>query len=454
MTTTSSSVDFALLVEHVGKAYKQYASPRQRFKALLTGRALYHDHWALRDVSFTLRRGQCLGLVGPNGAGKSTLLKLVTQTLQPSQGRIVRQGRLTAILELGAGFHPDFTGRMNLHFGASLLGISQEEMAQLESQVLEFADIGEAIDRPVKTYSSGMTVRLAFALVTAVEPDILIIDEALAVGDQGFQKKCVERIEQFRRNGCSILFCSHSQYHIRMLCDVALWLDQGQVQALGDTTTVLAAYEERLRQQEARITIGSSAARDDMQRLDELPSISVEGRRSNVQNGDRQDEAQAALKTEGGASSQASNAAGSVHWNGVLRMHNGMVAQIMRFEVPDVNEHGVLDSTDLVLHMDARAPEGEQPVFAAMIEQLHGVGVTSVQSLHDGAHPALGDDGLWHITLRFPALPLNTGQYVLGLYLFDASGLIVYEEWLHCLIFRFHNPRSTPGIVQLPRYWE
>ncbi|MFT4194567.1 ABC transporter ATP-binding protein, partial [Ottowia sp.] len=241
------SAEVPLRLEGVGKEYRLYDSPRARLKALLTGRALHRSHWALRDVSLALRRGQCLGVVGSNGAGKSTLLKLITGTLQPSAGRLARHGRVTAILELGAGFHPDFTGRQNLYFGGSLIGIGHEEMARLEPQVLAFAEIGEAIDRPVKTYSSGMVVRLAFALVTAVEPDLLIIDEALAVGDQHFQKKCVERIQAFRDNGCTILFCSHSPYHVRQLCDAALWLDQGRVMALGETEPVLLAYETHSR---------------------------------------------------------------------------------------------------------------------------------------------------------------------------------------------------------------
>ena len=178
-----------LKAEHLGKEYKLYDSPRKRLRALITGGEHHRSHWALRDVSFELGRGQCMGVVGNNGAGKSSLLKLIAGTLQPSVGKVERHGRITAILELGAGFHPDFTGRDNLYFGASLIGISPTEMRALESSIVEFSELGEAIDRPVKTYSSGMTVRLAFALVTALEPDVLIVDEALAVGDQQFQKK-------------------------------------------------------------------------------------------------------------------------------------------------------------------------------------------------------------------------------------------------------------------------
>ena len=240
-----------LEVVQLGKEYRLYDSPRQRLKALVTGRDIHRSHWALRDVSFALHRGQCLGVIGDNGAGKSSLLKLLAGTLQPSTGTVRRSGRVTAILELGAGFHPDFTGRQNLYFGGSLIGISAAEMARLEPEIIAFSELGEAMDRPVKTYSSGMTVRLAFALVTAVEPQLLIIDEALAVGDQHFQKKCVERIESFRNNGCTILFCSHSLYHVQQLCDTTLWLKGGKVQAYGPTPEVLAAYGVHVRAQES-----------------------------------------------------------------------------------------------------------------------------------------------------------------------------------------------------------
>ena len=240
-----------LRVQGLGKEYRLYDSPRQRLKALVTGGKYHHSHWALRDVSFELYRGQCMGLIGDNGAGKSSLLKLIAGTMQPSNGRVERIGRVTAILELGAGFHPDFSGRDNLRFGGSLIGISPADMAGLEQRIIDFSELGDAIDRPVKTYSSGMVVRLAFALVTAVEPDVLIIDEALAVGDQHFQKKCVERITEFRENGCTILFCSHSPYHVRVLCDVAMWIDGGKVREFGPTEGVLGAYEmhTRLRNQ-------------------------------------------------------------------------------------------------------------------------------------------------------------------------------------------------------------
>ena len=394
----------------VGKEYRLYDSPRARLKSLLTGRALHRSHWALQGVSLQLERGQCLGVVGHNGAGKSTLLKLITGTVQPTQGQIERRGRITAILELGAGFHPDFTGRQNLYFGGSLIGIGHEEMARLEASVLAFAEIGEAIDRPVKTYSSGMVVRLAFALVTAVEPDLLIIDEALAVGDQRFQKKCIERIEAFRANGCTILFCSHSPYHVRQLCDVALWLDHGRVMELGPTEAVIGAYEMHTR------LLAAPAA----------------------------DAAASAAPTTAASAAPVVQAAGED------------TAAILSVDVANLGggDPPLLDSADLVVTITVRGRGSERPNIGFMIEQSQGVGITSLATHEDGAAPTEVAPGVWQSVLTFPELGLHSGQYVISAFLFDASGLVVYEQWFQFRHFRFVRPTLMPGLVRLPHRWE
>jgi lipopolysaccharide transport system ATP-binding protein len=190
-----------------------------------------------------------MGVIGNNGAGKSTLLKLLAGTLQPTTGRLRREGRVTAILELGAGFHPDFTGRDNLMFAGSFMGIDQESLQRCSlRRSSSFQSCRTPSIGPSRPTPPGMVVRLAFALVTAVQPEVLIIDEALAVGDQHFQRKCIARIRQFREAGCTILFCSHSMYHVRQLCTKVLWLQEGRLQLLGETEQVLAAYDMSLRQ--------------------------------------------------------------------------------------------------------------------------------------------------------------------------------------------------------------
>ena len=415
--STSHSV---LKVQGLSKEYKLYASPRDRLKALVTGNARHRSHWALRDVSFELQRGQCIGVIGDNGAGKSSLLKLLAGTLQPSTGSIERVGRVTAILELGAGFHPDFSGRDNLYFGGSLIGIDHAEMVRLEPGIIEFCELGEALDRPVKTYSSGMAVRLAFALVTAVQPDVLIIDEALAVGDQHFQKKCIERIMAFRSNGCTIMFCSHSPYHIRHLCDVALWLKGGQVAQFGATEPVLAAYDQHTRQRQ----------------LDEQALAS-----SDIAISSGQGAVTAPAEPEAPV---AAIDAGS--------------ACILSVDVKDLgaaqgDRPPVLHSTDLVVTITARGRGNERPNIGFMIEQSKGVGITSLATHEEGALPVQLDDGSWRSVLSFPDLPLHSGDYVISAFLFDETGLAVYDEWFQFLHFSFIFPKPLPGLVRLPHHW-
>ena len=416
-----SSASTVLKVRGLGKEYKLYASPRDRLKALVTGNARHRSHWALQGVSFELQRGQCIGVIGDNGAGKSSLLKLLAGTLQPSTGSIERVGRVTAILELGAGFHPDFSGRDNLYFGGSLIGIDHAEMARLEAGIIEFCELGEALDRPVKTYSSGMAVRLAFALVTAVQPDVLIIDEALAVGDQHFQKKCIERIMAFRSNGCTILFCSHSPYHIRHLCDVALWLKGGRVAQFGATEPVLAAYDQHSRQRQ----------------LDEqaLPAVGP------------------AVSAEQGALPAPEALDAPV----VVAIDAGN-ACILSVDVQDLGEPqgerpAVLHSSDLVVTITARGRGRERPNLGFMIEQSRGVGITSLATHEDGAVPVQLEDGSWRSVLTFPELPLHSGDYVISAFLFDETGLVVYDEWFQFLHFSFIFPKSLPGLVRLPHHW-
>ena len=425
-----------LRVQSVSKEYKLYPTPRSRLKALITGKATHRSHWALRDVSFELQRGECIGVIGDNGAGKSSLLKLLAGTLQPSQGRIERVGRVTAILELGAGFHPDFSGRDNLYFGGSLIGISREEMERLEPEIIEFCELGEALDRPVKTYSSGMTVRLAFALVTAVQPDVLIIDEALAVGDQHFQKKCVERITAFRNSGCTILFCSHSPYHIRHLCDRALWLKAGQVAQFGGTEEVLAAYDVYTRQREAGDLAEAAQPIAPASPMDSESAGSCEASVSAV--------VEPAPSPAGPAASAAAADGGGAC---ILSVDVSNLAE------PQNGQPAVLRGQDLVVTIKARGRGAERPHIGFMIEQSKGVGITSLATHEDGAHPVQQSDGTWCSVLTFPELPLHSGDYVISAFLFDETGLAVYDEWFQFMHFRFIFPKPLPGLVRLPHHW-
>jgi lipopolysaccharide transport system ATP-binding protein len=231
-----------ITVDGVGKAYKRYPGKWARLAEWLTGRPRHEKTWVLRDVSFRVEPGEAVGIVGVNGAGKSTLLKIITGTTEPTTGRVTLEGRVAALLELGMGFHPDFTGRQNALIAGQLLGYRVDEIAAVMDEVEAFAEIGEYFDRPVRIYSSGMQVRLAFSVATAIRPDILIVDEALSVGDAQFSAKCFDRIRGFRQAGTTLLLVSHDKQAVLSLCDRAVLLDAGRVGKEGDPESVLDFY--------------------------------------------------------------------------------------------------------------------------------------------------------------------------------------------------------------------
>ncbi len=240
------SSPIAIHANQLGKCYRIFDSPRARLAQGLVGnrRKLYREQWALRGVSFELPAGQTLGVVGRNGSGKSTLLQLLCGTLTPTEGHVRCEGRVAGLLELGSGFNPEFSGLENVFLNASLLGLNQRQTEDKLDSILAFADIGEAVDQPVKTYSSGMALRLAFAVQANIDPDILIVDEALAVGDELFQKKCYARLSQLKAAGTSILLVTHSCPQIIQHCDQALLLHKGQPQLLGKPSLVTTTYQQ------------------------------------------------------------------------------------------------------------------------------------------------------------------------------------------------------------------
>ena len=233
-----------ITVNNLYKDFKIYDKPQDRLVEIILRKPKHKVYHVLSDISFALADGKSLGIIGDNGAGKSTLLKLLVGILQPTSGSIQLKGQVAALLELGAGFHPEFTGRRNIYLNAALLGVPDENIPDIENDIIEFSELDYFIDRPVKTYSSGMFVRLAFSIATMVRPDILVIDEALSVGDMAFQKKCVQRMNEFREQQKTMVFCSHSMFHVQELCDTAIWLDKGKIQEIGDSDKVVGHYED------------------------------------------------------------------------------------------------------------------------------------------------------------------------------------------------------------------
>jgi ABC-type polysaccharide/polyol phosphate transport system ATPase subunit len=238
------SRDVAVSVQNLGKLYRVYPDSWSRVVEFASrGRIRRHqEKWALRGVSFDLPKGTALGVVGANGAGKSTLLKILTGTMRPTEGAYRIHGSLGSLLELGAGFHPEFSGKDNIYMNAAILGVSRAEVKRRYAELADFAELGEYLDRPVRTYSSGMQMRLGFAVAMMARPEVLILDEVLAVGDQHFQKKCMDRIREIRLSGATILFVSHSVYHVRQICDRAIWIHDGQAVMDGNPIPVTDEY--------------------------------------------------------------------------------------------------------------------------------------------------------------------------------------------------------------------
>lgn len=250
------SSDVAIKVDRLSKCYQIYDSPRDRLKQFVMPRVhrllqrspslYYREFWALKDVSFEVQKGETVGIVGRNGSGKSTLLQLICGTLSQTSGSIHCAGRIAALLELGSGFNPEFTGRENVYMNASVLGLSRDEIDARYDDIVGFSELGDFVDQPVKTYSSGMLVRLAFSVAINVDPEILVVDEALSVGDELFQRKCFSRIESIRSSGATILFVSHSGSQVVELCDRAILLDSGEKLAVGAPKQIVGRYQKLL----------------------------------------------------------------------------------------------------------------------------------------------------------------------------------------------------------------
>jgi lipopolysaccharide transport system ATP-binding protein len=247
--------DIVISLKNVSKCFKRYARPVDRLKELLLpGKSRFDDFWAVRDINLEIPKGKTLGIVGRNGSGKSTLLQIIAGTITPTTGEVKVKGRVSALLELGSGFNPEFTGRQNVFFNGRLLGLSQKEIEDKFDEIAGFADIGDFIEQPVKTYSSGMFVRLAFAVAVNVDPEVLIVDEALAVGDIVFQHRCIRRMRALMDSGVTTLFVSHDSGAIKTLCNSAVMIDRGKIYATGSPNDVIIKYMKLVTESELGIT--------------------------------------------------------------------------------------------------------------------------------------------------------------------------------------------------------
>ncbi len=390
--------ELLLKADHLAKSYPRSGDARTRlaaFARILLGRQF--PQWnVLDDISFSVARGQSLGIIGENGAGKSTLLKLISGVLLPSSGVLERQGSMGALLELGAGFDLERTGRENISIAAGFLGWSGAQVRERFEEIVEFADIGRYLDEPVKHYSSGMVVRLGFAVIAAVRPDLLITDEVLAVGDESFQKKCIRWIEDYLRDGGTLLLVSHSMYHVQKLCSQALWLHEGKVQAYGDVFDVTQdylAYHERKQASEQGSTLDAHYSGDGYRVL-----------RVRAQDDD---------------------------------------SELPRYLAP---------ASDLHIEVEVFSPDGRAPVLAVGWVRADGSGLFGTTSQLDQATPVRVDEHRWRFRLSFPALPLLPASYVLRMHAMDPEGLRLFDTVERSVVIR--GATRHLGSVELARVWE
>ena len=393
------SADVLVTARGLGKSYPQVFRPRDRLRALgrlLIGARDVDAIAVLRDVDLEVQRGESLGLIGENGAGKSTLLKLLTGVLTPSSGSVTTHGSVGALLELGAGFHPEYSGRDNIAMSAALYGLSASDLRDRLGAIIEFADIGRYIDEPVKHYSSGMVVRLGFAIVAALKPDLLITDEVLAVGDESFQKKCVRWMEDYLGSGGTLILVSHSMYHIQKLCRHACWLKQGAIAAYGDVFDVTQAY---LAYHERKM-VAPTPARD---------TVANRG---------------------------------------------------LEFHLLDLTLNDLAQDTPILLDQGARlrvrarvhSRDGRVPVIIFGIARADGTPVYGVSTEMDGVAPWAESANCYVAELEFPELSLLPGSYNVKAHPLDSEGVRLFDTIEHPLTVRGQSREF--GVVRLAHTWK
>ena len=413
---------WAIRAEALSKCYQLYDRPADRLRQGLWGRALgrsyYREFWAVRDASFEVARGEVLGLVGRNGAGKSTLLQLVCGTLKPSAGTIAVQGRVAALLELGAGFNPDFSGRENVILAASILGLTNSEIETRFEQIVDFSGIRDFIEQPVKTYSSGMYVRLAFSVATSVDPDILVVDEALSVGDGQFARKSFDRIMALKKKGTTILFCSHSLYHVEAFCDRVIWLDQGRTMMVGDPQEVVRRYTYFL-------TDGQT------------PEVAPPG--------------EAAPAVPGETPPAVAPAKPATAVPGYARFTRIEIAVGGKPGRQLVARSGA-DSLAVSVAFDSD-PLLPPPVVGVMLDYGTLLAMTSETSRADGLTIERDALGRGEATITFPRLALRKGEYLIGVYLGCENALHVYDSAPAFATLTVESVRPEPGLVDLAHSW-
>lgn len=400
---SKASSDYPIVARNITKTYKIYPTSFSRIKeALFFGTRQFHQPiMALSDVTLEVERGKALGLIGSNGAGKSTFLKVLAGTTMPTSGSFEMNGKVASLLELGTGFHTEFSGRDNIYLSGSVQGFTKKEIHEKIGEILDFAELGDFIDQPIRTYSSGMVMRLGFSMATAIDPEILIIDEILAVGDLHFQKKCVDRIFSFKTEGRSIVFCSHSLYDVRQICDEVVWFKDGKVEQRGDPLTVTNNY-------------------------------------ANYERGLTMNE--------------------DVYAGGYPLLNGGEQPVIKSFVLIDGkgkrSPANVKTGDDLIFELEFRIPKTGFPANVGVgIFRTDNILLASFSSLADGMD-RITETGDHKAVLHVPDFRISEGEYNVVGYVFDQNGVHIYDHIPTERRLVVQQEVNRPGMVHLHHRWE
>nr|WP_290665600.1 ABC transporter ATP-binding protein [Ardenticatena sp.] len=446
----------AIRFEHVSKKFilrhEDTRSWQQRFVDFLSRRSQGHGHdefWVLRDVSFSVPFGRTVGIIGPNGSGKSTALKMVAGILQPTEGVIEVNGRVAALLELGAGFHPELTGRENIYLNGSLLGFSRDYIDERFASIVEFAELGRFIDTPIKNYSSGMKARLGFAIAAHVDADILVIDEVLAVGDERFQRRCLDLLRIRQTQGKTILMVSHNLGQMVEFCSHAIWLQEGEVRALGSIEDVVRAYVDTVNEREAQELLKRNEA---IKRM-----LSKDAEKEPQKKGEKR---QPTIQVEEPLSKWARRYPVEVpdhppprRWgNGPIKITN---VEIRNAEGETTWSVESLAPVEFVIEYEAIEPV-EEPIFSVLIHKLDGHYLWASNTYDNPVDPILAP-GSGRVRVKVPVLALPMGRYYLSAACYPESQ---YPRWqrpsdFHQWLYTFQVVSDLPahGDVAMPVEW-
>lgn len=399
------SCNWVIELKNISKVYHLYKNPKDRLFQMLPwnkNKKLAKEFWALKNINLQIGEGEVIGIVGQNGAGKSTLLQIVCNTLQASSGNKKVIGKISALLELGSGFNPKFTGKENVYMSAAIAGLTKNEIDKKYNEIVEFSGIKDHIHNPVHTYSSGMMVRLAFAVATSIKPQILVIDEALSVGDGAFARKSFDRIMELKNTGCTILFCSHSLYQVEVLCNKVMWIDKGTLKAFGKPSSVIHMYQKHLDSLVVKKVDASKKV--------EVVTTASTGRikKVNLISDNEQEEAELNLISD---------------------------TSTLKIEV--------LFQSDLSLL---------KPTVGILITDDQMINITSCSTFFDEVAIDLNEEGEGKVILTFPKIGLRKGKYIVNAFLMCENGIHIYDS-IQVDYFNIIQKGSEPGVVSLPRSW-